>query len=268
MTTPAEQTPALSEFETRIAQLTGQKAEAERGNAALEQTVLLLQKQNQVFEQRLNDVLIGQRPPAQETPALVPSGIPSSTPSAPAQSGDIAKLVASLVQDAVGSAIKPLIDDRAADTAANRLAATQNASLGVAAKQYPQLNDPESVLAKTAERIWASRPDLQGLEDGPLVVASLAASALASSKEQKAQNAPGKLQASTTPGNQSARDQITSILNDSDSTVEKLREGAAEVAERNQAEGVRGNQDGANRIRDVFRAQLNTIAADAAEAME
>lgn len=262
---PPETTPS-NEFEQRIAALVGQKAESDRTTQATQQSLILLQKQNQILEQRLNDVLIGQQPSAPVAPAS--SGLPSSTPSAPAQTGDIAALVAGIVKDAVGQAVKPLVDARAADSATAALQTKQNLSMSAAVKQYPQLQDPDSILAKTADRIWSSRADLQGLDDAPLVIASLAASALAGSKEQTTQNIPAKRQAATVPGQTSAREHITSILNDSDSGTSKLREGAAEVAAKNEAEGVRGNEDGANRIRDVFRAQLNTIVADNAEAME
>ena len=264
----ATENEAGSEFEQRIAAFTGQLSKAQQGNAALTQTVQTLQAQNQILEQRINDALLSQRQPVPTTP--VSSGSPDSflqEGTAKAQSGDIQAMVAGLVETAIGRAIKPLVDRQEADAQFQALKAAQEPSWQAAAAKYPQLQDPNGVLARAADQIWKSRPDLAGLPDAPLVVSTLAAAALAGTKEQKQQVVEGKQRASVTPVPLTARDKITGLLNENTGT-EKMRENAAAVHDKIESTGVRSGEEGALRNMEAFRAQLTNIAADKLDAQE
>jgi len=166
---------------------------------------------------RLEETLSGiSRPRQSETPPKVAS-------TEKASGSDIAEIVKGIVQEAIG----PLVQEREERKAQETRAARHNAAWSRAVAENPELSDAASPLRKTAERIWEGRPDLQVLDDAPLIVANLARSFLVTERATEQGKTEVKRQAGVTrPVPVTQRTQFTE--SEKDQAVSDVREDAAE----------------------------------------
>lgn len=167
--TQEPQQPEPSRAEKRIAQLYGQKKEAEEKAALLETQTEELRTQLVNVQEQLKS--LSER---QQTPQLDVFG----NHKVEHKSGDDLKaLVAAAVKETVGPAIQEL--ERAHLT--QQLHAAQNQSFQQAALEFPDLGDAESDLFRTAQKIVKADPSLVRDPQGPYKAALFAAGVLASS---------------------------------------------------------------------------------------
>lgn len=247
-TTDGQQTQsAAGDVEARIGSILAQRDRAQDQNTALQQ-------QNRVLAERLarlEDTLSSQiRQPA-DAPGSRDRQDPSAGQrSAPASSQDIVELV----RNAVTEAVKPINERFERSEAETRRLEKQKQAFGIAARQFPDLADPESVLSQTVERLWQGRPDLAQLDDAPVVFANIASGIVADQRRQTAQQTERKRDAQIPRPS----DVVQRALNKGD-TGDRA-EAARQVKEKASEQGVVGS--GAAPFADLFRANLQSALAE------
>jgi hypothetical protein len=186
---------------------------------------------------RLEETLSGiSRPRTPEAP-------PKAAPTDKVAGTDIAEMVKGIVQEA----LSPLVQEHQERTAREARAAKHNAAFAKAISENPELADTASPLRKTADRIWEGRPDLQVLDDAPLIVANLARSFLVTEKSIEQTKTEVKRQAGVTrPAPVTQRTQYTE--SETDRAISDARESAATA-------GV-GPGAGPRTFTNLFRASL------------
>lgn len=164
-----EDQQVLSRAQERIAQLSRQNAEKDRSlELAAETEQRLLDKVQAHIDQRL-----GSQPSAGASRDR--DFFPRQSGNQAPQSEDIQSVVKQAVQEAVGQLESQRLEQE-------RLANSQRSSFGQAQKLLPGLSKEGTPETQLWNQLWLSRPDLQGLEDGPLIVAGLVNAALADAR--------------------------------------------------------------------------------------
>lgn len=137
---------------------------------------------------------------------------PKATTSTQGSNGaDIAALVEGIVTKAIAPVVKKL-EDSEAKSARD---AKQAPAWAQAVRENPELNDANSNLRRVAEKIWAQRPDIQALDDAPLIVANLARSVLTEARTAETKKTDVKRQAGITkPAPVTQRTQFTETEQD------------------------------------------------------
>lgn len=155
--------------------------------------------------------------------------------------------IAELVRGIVNEAITPLVEDKKAQAERDQRAAKHQVAWTQAVRENPELNDPASPLRAAAERLWQGKPELQALDDAPLIVAHLARSVLAEARATENQKTEVKRTAGVAkPTPITQRTQFTA--SDADRAIADVRESAAE-------EGVASGA-GPRTFQQMFRASL------------
>ena len=169
--TPADpnQTPEEKQgtsAQDRINLLTRKRHDAERQAEAANSQLAVQADQLAALQaqvQRLTAPPPPVAPPAQSPTS--PFGQPQ--PVAPATGAIDPAAIQAMVASAVRDAIAPVTQSVTANARAQR----HQVSFAETARQLPQLADANSELHQTFQEIWASRPDLQELDDGVTLAA-------------------------------------------------------------------------------------------------
>lgn len=164
-----EDQQVISRAQERIAQLSRQVAEKDRSlELAAETEQRLLEKVQAHIDSRL-----GSQQPASASRDR--DFFPRQSGNQAPQPEDIQSVVKQAVQEAVGQLESQRLEQE-------RLANSQRSSFGQAQKLLPGLAKEGTHETQLWNQLWQSRPDLQGLEDGPLIVAGLVNAALADAR--------------------------------------------------------------------------------------
>jgi hypothetical protein len=255
VTTNQDGPPNASPVEDRIAAIVGQRNQAQGQVTNLQTENATLAQKVASLEARITDIQSARttEPPAGNIDHLLASDAGAPTGRRPSQSTG-GQDIAALVEAAVSKAVKPINDrfDKAEDNAS--LKTKQNASFAQAVELVPDLMDKGSDVAKTAERIWAGRPDLAQLADAPLVIAQIAKGIIADARKADKVTVDRKKQAAV----QSPRSPTPRSLGPD--SHQELQTAGEEVTER-----VMQKSAGTTDLADMFRVQLGKELAGAAE---
>jgi hypothetical protein len=167
--------------------------------------------------------------------------------------------IAALVAEAVTKAVAPITEELGViknDRVVSKVKEAQNASYNIAVQQFPDLKDPNSDLAKMAESLYQNRRDLAGLEDAPMVLASMAKGILADTRAVNEKVVQQKKDAAVTSPNPSTALNATMLSEDRDRATQ-ARELKEKLVEKSHQEGI-----GTEGLADMFRLNLEQIRGE------
>lgn len=242
---PTNDGQPTGDVESRIGAILAQRDRAQESNTALQNQNRVLAERLARLEDTLATNLNRQAPDSRESQTP-----PVGTQESPANSQDIV----SLVKAAVSEAVKPINERFERSEVETRRLEKQKQAFGIAARQFPDLADPESELSRTVERLWQGRPDLAQLDDAPLIFANLARGVVTDQRRQNASTAERKREAQIPRPS----DVVQRALNKGE-TNDRV-EAARQVKERAGEQGIAGS--GAAPLADLFRANLQTALAE------
>lgn len=197
-------------FQDRLNQITRRASDAERVAAQTITENTELREQLGRLESQIQQLSARPAAPASTSPEgdLSRADVP----------GNFEALAAKIKEDVLG-VVKPVLDEFAQSKAEKQLAVTQKQSFDRAAKAHPELRDPDSKLFQTFEKLWDGRPDLQGVDGSPEILAEAARGLLT---EARATEQVRKMAAAAdTPKNPRKLDEVDTT-GDIDDAVEKL----------------------------------------------